>query len=182
MSNNNILQTQAISPITIELQTQTETALEEVRVNMAELKAENKPVELVTSVGSCIAICIHDAMKKCGGLAHIMLPDSSIAPREPLPAKFADSAIPALIKEIRNRGGNEKHLSAKIAGGANMFPNMNCLNIGAKNIEATKAILAEHKIKLLAEDVGGQNGRRITFNILTGVVTVKRFNGAITKL
>jgi chemotaxis protein CheD len=182
MSNNSVLQTQTISPITIELQTQTETALEEVRVNMAELKAENKPVELVTSVGSCIAICIHDSMNKCGGLAHIMLPDSSIAPQEPLPAKFADSAVPALIEGIKKHGGNQKHLCAKIAGGANMFPNMNCLNIGAKNIDATRAVLAKYKIKLLGEDVGGQNGRRITFNITTGVVTVKRFNGAITKL
>jgi hypothetical protein len=34
----------------------TNAALEEVRVNMAEMKAENKPVELVTSVGSCVAI------------------------------------------------------------------------------------------------------------------------------
>ena len=182
MHNNSVSQTQALSPITIELQTQTETALEEVRVNMAELKAEDKPVELVTSVGSCIAICIHDSIKKCGGLAHIMLPDSSIAPRESLPAKFADSAVPALIKEIKNLGGNPKHLYAKIAGGANMFPNMNCLNIGAKNIDATRLVLEKHKIKLVAEDVGGQNGRRITFNIATGVVTVKRFNGANTKL
>jgi chemotaxis receptor (MCP) glutamine deamidase CheD len=31
-------------------------------------------------------------------LAHIMLPNSSIAPREPLPTKFAGSAVPELIE------------------------------------------------------------------------------------
>ena len=182
MAINSISQTQAFPTITLEIATATETALEEVRVNMAELKAENKPINLVTSVGSCIAICIHDSKNMCGGLAHIMLPDSAIAPRELLPAKFADTAVPALIKAIKRCGGKEKNLYAKIAGGANMFPTMNALNIGTKNIDATKIALEKNKIRLVAEDVGGQNGRRITFNVANGIATVKRFNGAITKI
>ena len=145
-------------------------------------ESENKPIELVTSVGSCVAICLHDSTNRCGGLAHIMLPNSSIAPQEPLPAKFADTAVPALAKAVRKISGNESRLSAKIAGGANMFPNMNALDIGAKNIEAVKAALANHKIRLVAEDVGGSHGRRVTFDIATGVATVKRFNGEFTKL
>jgi chemotaxis protein CheD len=173
---------QAQALLTITTETATEAALEEVRVNMAEMKAEKKPVELVTSVGSCVAICIHDPTNKCGGLAHIMLPDSSIAPQEPLPAKFADTAVPSLTKAIRRLGGDQTRLTAKIAGGANMFPTMNALNIGMKNIEAVKAALEKHKVKLIAEECGGSNGRRITFNIVTGVATVKRFNGATTKL
>jgi chemotaxis protein CheD len=175
-----VSQAQALPPVTIE--TTTEAALEEVRVNMAELKAEKKPVELVTSVGSCVAICLHDPMNMCGGLAHIMLPDSSIAPHEPLPAKFADTAVPALVKEIKRLCPGRMRLCAKIAGGANMFPTMNALNIGSKNVDAVKAALEKQNIRLLAEDVGGSSGRRITFNIATGVAIVKRFNGAMTKL
>ena len=174
-----VSQAQALQPVIIETKN---AALEEVRVNMAEMKAENKPVELVTSVGSCVAICIHDSMNMCGGLAHIMLPDSSIAPHEPLPAKFADTAVPTLVNAIGRLGGNQERLSAKIAGGANMFQTMNALNIGVKNIEAVKVALAKHKIRLIGEEVGGSSGRRITFNIASGVATVKRFNGAVTKL
>ena len=46
-----------------------------------------------------------------------------------------------------------------------MFPNLknNALNIGAKNIEAVKEALSEHKIKLLAEDVGGQTWTQNNF-------------------
>ncbi len=176
----NVSQAQALQPLTIE--TTSEAALEEIRVNMAELKAENKPVEFVTSVGSCIAICIHDPMKKCGGLAHIMLPDASIAPHESLPAKFANTAVPALANAIKELGGSPYRFTAKIAGGANMFPTMNALNIGLKNIDAVKAALAQHKIKLVAEDVGGISGRRINFNLVTGVATVKQINGLVTKL
>jgi chemotaxis protein CheD len=153
--------------------------VEEVRVDMADMKAENRPVELVTSVGSCVAICLYDSKNKCGGLAHIMLPNSAIAPQELLPSKFANTAVPALAKLIKKISVYPSPLSAKIAGGANMFPNLknNALNIGAKNIEAVKEALSQHKIKLLAEDVGGQHGRRITFNIGTGIANVRCFNG-----
>ncbi len=63
-----------------------------------------------------------------------------------------------------------------------MFPTMNALNIGSKNVDAVKAALKQHKIQLLAEDVGGSSGRKITFNIASGVAIVKRFNGAMRKL
>ena len=58
------------------------STLEEVRVEMADMRADCRPIELVTNVGSCVAICIYDPTNKCGGLAHIMLPDSKIAPKE----------------------------------------------------------------------------------------------------
>jgi chemotaxis protein CheD len=177
---NILSQTETLQTFTIEARTQ--PTLEEVRVNMAEMKVESKPIELVTSVGSCVAICMHDSTRMCGGLAHIMLPKSAKATQEPLPAKFADTAVPALAKAIRKLSGKEARLTAKIAGGANMFPNMNALNIGSKNIQAVKTALAANKIRLTAEDVGGSYGRRITFNIRTGAATVRRLNGELTKL
>jgi len=164
------------------LEPQTKPTLEEVRVNMAEYKVESKPIELVTSVGSCIAICMYDSANMCGGMAHIMLPKSAVAAQEPLPGKFADTAVPTLTTAIRRISRKESRLTAKIAGGANMFPNMKALNIGEKNIQAVKASLAEHRVRLLAEDVGGTHGRRITFNITTGTATVRQFNGETTKL
>jgi chemotaxis protein CheD len=158
--------------------------MEEVRVDMADMKAENRPIELITSVGSCVAICLYDSKNKCGGLAHIMLPNSAIAPQELLPSKFANTAVPALADLIKRISGFDSPLSAKIAGGANMFPNLknNALNIGAKNVEAVKQTLCQHKIKLIGEDVGGSHGRRITFNLGTGNATVKCFNGETRQL
>ena len=176
-----VSQTQVLQTITIDASAI--PALEEVRVDMADLKAENRPVELVTSVGSCVAICMHDSTKRCGGLAHIMLPNSATAPNESLPAKFANTAVPALIKSMRNLGGNQARFSAKISGGANMFPSFaNSLNIGKKNIDAVKEALEKNSINLVAEDVGGSSGRRIAFNTSTGVASIRKFNGGVTKL
>ena len=75
---------QRLEPI-VTIDTNTYPQLEEVRVDVAGMKVESKPVELLTSVGSCLAICLYDSIHRCGGLAHIMLPHSSNGPREPLP-------------------------------------------------------------------------------------------------
>ncbi|MGD6851432.1 MAG: chemotaxis protein CheD [Candidatus Bathyarchaeia archaeon] len=169
-------------PITIETNTNTHNIhpqVEEVRVDMAGMKIDNRPVELLTSVGSCVGICLYDAIHRCGGLAHIMLPHSSLGPQEPLPSKFADTAVPALIQGIRKLAGAESRLSAKIAGGANMFANTdaNGLDIGAKNIRAVRNSLVLHRIRLIGEDVGGNHGRRITFNLASGATVVRLHNG-----
>jgi chemotaxis protein CheD len=169
-------------PFTVETSTDTHNThpqLEEVRVDMAGMKIDNRPVELLTSVGSCVGICLYDAIHRCGGLAHIMLPHSNHGPQEPLPSKFADTAVPSLIKGIQELTGVDSRLSAKIAGGANMFANTsaNGLDIGAKNIRAVRNVLAEHHIRLIGEDVGGNHGRRITFNLASGVTVVRLHNG-----
>jgi chemotaxis protein CheD len=158
--------------------------MKEVRVAMAEMKIESKPIELVTSVGSCVAICLYDSTNRCGGLAHIMLPNSAIAPQDSLPCKFADTAVPALAKAVQKISGKEACLSAKIAGGANIFSNLNNNGptIGMKNVDAVKAALSANKIRLVAEDVGGSYGRRIAFNIGTGIATIRISNGEIKQL
>ncbi|MEM3731128.1 MAG: chemotaxis protein CheD [Candidatus Bathyarchaeia archaeon] len=153
--------------------------VEEVRVDMADMKVERRPVSLVTNVGSCIALCMHDSLNLCGGMAHIMLPNSNNPKNEALPYKYADTAVPALIEALRKVGGGKVQLSAKIAGGANMFSNLKCqlLNIGDRNTQAVKEALRAHGIPLKAEDVGSNYGRRVSFNVVTGVMTVKNING-----
>lgn len=158
--------------------------LKEVRVAMADMKVESKPVELVTSVGSCVALCLYDSADVGGGLAHIMLPNSAIAPQDSMPCKFADTAVPALANAVRKISGKDVCLHAKIAGGANIFSNLsnNGVPIGVKNVKAVKAALSANEIKLVAEDVGGSHGRRIAFNIGNGVATISRSNGEVKKL
>jgi chemotaxis protein CheD len=170
--------------IVVDTNTNTHPQVEEVRVDMAYLKVDNRPVELVTSLGSCIGICLYDSLRRCGGLAHIMLPHSSLGSQEPLPSKYADTAIIALIDGIRALTGKHNRLSAKIAGGANMFANTsaNGLDIGKKNINAVHTILEENHISLLAEDVGGNHGRRINFSLITGEIVIRLHNGEIRKL
>jgi chemotaxis protein CheD len=164
-------------------QTSSKVDLEEIYVDMAEMKVESKPVEFVSCVGSCIALCMHDASARNGGLAHVMLPQASLSPSDNLPGKFADTAVPALIKAMK-RLRPDCSLTAKIAGGANMFSNIKnqSIAVGTKNIEAIKTALSASRIPLVGEDVAGTQGRKVMFNTATGTVTVRLINGLVNKI
>jgi chemotaxis protein CheD len=126
-------------------------------------------------------MCLYDSIHRCGGLAHIMLPHSGLGPQEPLPSKFADTAVPTLAKAIRKINGKDSKLTAKISGGANMFASLgvNRLDIGNRNVKAVKEALDACNIRLIGEDIGGFTGRRITFNPTVGTVLIRHFNGDI---
>ena len=93
-----------------------------IKVGMADLNICKSPDGITTlGLGSCVGIAIRDPIAKVGGLAHIMLPDSTqIANNSNIP-KFADTGIEELVRQIVAIGGNRSRFEAKIAGGAQMF-------------------------------------------------------------
>ena len=131
------------------------------------------PKQIRTLLGSCVGVILHDRAAKLGGVAHIVLPDSRGAIDQP--GKFADTAIPAMIADLeRILGRNSRgRLTAKIVGGAGMFQTGPTLNIGKMNQVAVDQILAELGIPVLARDVGGDAGRRLTLDVATGIVTIR---------
>ena len=96
--------------------------MDEIKVGMADLATAKPPQVLVTTgLGSCVGVCLLDPLVKVGGLAHIMLPDSTQARDVQNKAKYADTAIKILIDEMVNLGAIKRRMVAKIAGGAQMF-------------------------------------------------------------
>ncbi|WP_213693850.1 chemotaxis protein CheD [Aminiphilus sp.] len=149
-----------------------------IHVGMADLVAVKHPSVLVTlGLGSCIGLVIFDPKNKVAGMAHIMLPDSRESKSVPKPGKFADTAVPKLLQELLSLGALPTNLQAKIAGGAQMFSvpgkESGLLAVGARNIEATKKWLEQHRIPLIAEDTGGNKGRSIEFAVPQWTLTVK---------
>ena len=144
-----------------------------INVGVAQLKISSSPAILRTILGSCVGICIYDKSKKIGGLAHILLPQNS--GRENL-EKYADTAIPLLLKMMQKEGCRKEFLSAKITGGASMFKFQSSIKlsqIGDRNIEITKQTLINNDIPILIEDVGGNAGRVIDFFLEDGRLKVK---------
>lgn len=149
----------------------------EVRVGIADLKITTKPNKIMTvGLGSCIGIAMYDSSMEHGGLAHIMLPDSSQFTSINNPLKFADLAIPMLIDELLRMGATKNSLKAKIAGGASMFNFSDknvVMDIGNRNIISVKETLKKCSIPLVSEDVGGNKGRTIIYNTLSGSLMVR---------
>lgn len=149
-----------------------------IKVGMADLKVCVSPDGLTTlGLGSCIGIAIVDPVTKIGGLAHIMLPDSTAIRENSNRAKFADTGIEELVNQMTAKGASRSRMVAKIAGGAQMFcfnnNNSDLLRVGDRNAEASKKKLKELGIKLLASDTGDSYGRTVIFYPETGEFVIK---------
>jgi chemotaxis protein CheD len=73
-----------------------------------------------------------------------------------------------MLELLRKAGICTAHLSAKIAGGANMFGHSGPLQIGEANGRAVCEVLAGVGIRVAAQDIGGTQGRRVTLDCATG--------------
>ena len=149
----------------------------QIKVGIADLNLVLPPGTIMTiGLGSCIGIALYDAKKKVAGLSHIMLPDSTQFNNVTTPMKFADLAIPMLIKKMEDKGCKKSDLIAKIAGGAAMFnfSDKNIISdIGKRNAEAVKRVLKEESIPIVAEHTGGNKGRTMIVNSEDGVVSIR---------
>lgn len=149
----------------------------EIKVGIADLNIALPPDRLITvGLGSCIGIALYDNSKGIGGLAHIMLPDSTAFNTINNPIKFADLAIPILVKKMEEKGASKRNIKAKIAGGASMFnftDKSMIMDIGNRNSIAVKIVLENLSIPLLGEETGGNKGRTMIFDTINGSVQIK---------
>lgn len=158
-----------------------------IHVGMADHVAVKETATLVTlGLGSCIGLVIYDPASKLAAMAHIMLPAKHDAPNVPKPGKFADTAVPILLDELFKLGASKTILRAKMAGGAQMFnlPGKDnaVLAVGARNIEATTAMLKKHGIQLVASSTGGNRGRSIEYSTDTHKLIVKTLGAGSQEL
>ena len=150
---------------------------EMIKVGMADLKLCKSPDGITTlGLGSCVGIALRDPVNKIGGLAHIMLPDSTKIQNNSSIPKFADTGIQDLVNQMVRAGAVQSRIVAKIAGGAQMFSFQNkteLIAIGERNVEATKKKLQELRIRILAQDTGESYGRTVEFFPETGDFIIK---------
>lgn len=149
-----------------------------IKVGMADLKTCVSPNGVTTlGLGSCVGIALRDPVNKIGGLAHIMLPDSTaIRNSQQNIAKFADTGIEELVRQMEVLGAKRSRIVAKIAGGATMFSfqgRPNTMQVGDRNVEATKLKLKQLNIPILAQDTGANYGRTVIFYPETGEFHIK---------
>ncbi len=148
-----------------------------IRVGMADYKICCPPKRISTlGLGSCLGVVLYDPAKKICGMAHIMMPNSTMIRKNANRMKFADTCLADMLDEMVRQGARKGNLVAKVAGGAQMFVKKcshNILNIGEQNIQAVHEFLTAANIPLVAEDVGKDYGRTIEFNPANGDLTIR---------
>jgi len=133
-------------------------------------------------LGSCVALIFYDESRSTGGMAHVMLPDSG--GKTDRPGKYADTAMKILLAGLKAENNPARSLTARLVGGACMFEYFGTnLNIGDRNIQALRTHLADKKIRITAEDVGGKVGRPVIFHPQDkGKVLIKRADGSCKEI
>lgn len=148
----------------------------EIIVRVADLAAGKDEDELVTiGLGSCVAIMLYDAQVRVGGLAHILLPSRALTRGEDNFAKVPHTAVPALLEKMVEMGAHPRRITARLAGGASMFANLappGTIQMGERNLVATRQVLSAQNIPLTGEAVGGDFGRTVRVHCRDGRIQV----------
>lgn len=152
----------------------------EIVVRVADLNAGAAGEVLVTyGLGSCVAIILYDAVRNVGGLAHVMLPSKSLARRDDMPGKTPQTAVPALLERMIGHGANPRRVTARLVGGASLFAALTppgSIQMGERNVVASREVLNQHGIPLVGELVGGDSGRSVWFHVADGSVVIRSAN------
>lgn len=145
-------------------------------VRVADLRAAPAGTVLVTvGLGSCVAIALHDAEARVGGLAHVLLPSPALSRTQDNPGKFPQTALPRLLDLMLELGAVRRRITARIAGGASMFGSISpagAIQMGERNVVACREVLEQLAIPLLGEAVGGDYGRTVRLDPGTGRLDV----------
>lgn len=158
----------------------------EVIVKVADLRAGTGTDILMTiGLGSCVAIVLYDATARVGGLAHVLLPSPALSRNDGNPAKFPQTAVPRLVELMGKQGAVVRRITARLVGGASMFPGLGgvgTIQMGERNIVASRQALHQNGLAIVAEATGGDYGRTVRLWVADGRVEVSSVYHGVTTL
>ena len=147
-------------------------ALHKKEITAGQILASAEMMEIATTLGSCVAVCLFDPIAKIGGMNHFMLPihasDLTVCGR------YGVHAMELLINEIAKLGGDRRRLRAKAFGGSSVINLTGATTkVGKINADFIRKFLSDERIPIDGEKLGGMNPLRVHFLPVTGVAYVK---------
>ena len=146
--------------------------MKQIFINSGQFHVATEHTQIATVLGSCVAICLYDSKTNICGLNHYLLALwNGNGLKSP---KYGNISTELMIENMLKVGAKKESIVAKIFGGANIN-NLNITNsvIGEKNILVANRILEEHKIPIIAKDVGGNRGRKLAVDSISGKIRMK---------
>ena len=148
-----------------------------IAVGLGEIKISDDPntVLVAFGLGSCVGVGIFDPVSKLGGMLHAVLPKAS-GNNDVVPSKYVDTGIPLLLEQLKSKGLNLNRSNLYLIGGANILltnKESTPFDIGTRNVKTAEDVLDQLKLKPLARDTGGHNGRTFRLYIGEGRATIR---------
>lgn len=152
-----------------------------VSVGLGEQVISQDPETVLVAygLGSCVAVSMVDPVRKISGLIHCVLPERQNG-TDPGVAKYVDSGVEGLLNAMIRQGADQRRLVVRMAGGANMltpYANGNSFDIGTRNVQAARRVFERLRLRLSAEQVGGNIGRTVRLYVHDGRMTVRMIGG-----
>jgi len=138
----------------------------------------NSPEErIVTTLGSCISVCIRDRKARVGGMNHFMLPGvpgegSEASSLTSAADRYGLFAMESLVNGILKFGGSRRRLEIKVTGGGRIGGGPR--SIGDKNVHFIEHYLELEKLHPVAVDLGGLHPRKVHYDPISGRLRVKK--------
>lgn len=151
----------------------TDAEVREVYLAPGQFFFSTEPAEVVMVLGSCVAVGMWDEVTGAGGITHFLLPRWTGGSKLP---KYGDIANTLLLARFERAGIPVRRLRAKVFGGGCVMESM-CAGgngLGVQNVEVARRFLTSHRISVVAQDVCGRSGMRLSFWTSDGAATVRR--------
>lgn len=134
-------------------------------VSQSTYRVGDDPGEIFSTVlGSCVAACLHDPVRRIGGMNHFLLPARTGGGSPDL--RYGVNLMERMINDLLKRGSRKQDLVAKVFGGANVA--VGGSTVGARNSSFVRSFLEREGIECVARSLGGDRARRIRFWPHTG--------------
>jgi len=133
-----------------------------------------------TLVGSCVTVCLYNTKTGHAAMNHFLRDGREYEGGGDM-GRFGSSATEYIIKALMESDPLASHYCAQIFGGAAVVKTVHDnVNIGEKNVDIAREVLADYRIGIIREEVGGTRGRRVRFDTSTNTVFC-RFAGQVGK-
>jgi chemotaxis protein CheD len=151
--------------------------LKRVVIHPGDHYVAKEPLIISTLLGSCVAACLFDPGSGVAGMNHFLLANRRYARNIPMnvtdAGRYGVHAMELLINDMMRLGADRRRLKAKAFGGGAVLKdvsNDNFLCVGDVNVRFIREFLQTEGIQLVAEDLGGTQGRVIRFRTDTYAV------------
>jgi chemotaxis protein CheD len=126
-----------------------------------EFRVSGLPDQVITTtLGSCVACCLHDPYARVGGINHFLLPHGE-AFQGPDAIRYGAHAMELLINGLLHAGARKSRLVAKLFGGARISEHLP--DVGGDNAAFAERFLQHEGIVYLGGSTRGVAARRIEF-------------------
>jgi chemotaxis protein CheD len=130
-----------------------------------------------TLLGSCVAVCLYDRVRRISGMNHFMLPGriSKVDIFQDRSAKYGIIAMNNLFERLKELGARRNNIVAKIFGGGSMFEfKHRVITIPDENVRLAKIVLELEDIPITELDTGGRFTRKLMMDVQSGRVYLKK--------